>query len=542
MDTEVFSAATGGRVAQFFETIQLADSQAITRSYTWNTTGLAAGKYIFKQGLFSPDWKSSYGWNNQSGSTELNSVAAAIPTPTATPAPQPTATPLPAGETWQTSASLQSDLSMLNATTQLVGTFGVATTGNYILDMELYDAKNNRIDQFYVIQAVTAGVSQKVLWQWQANASGSLKLKMGIFSTTWQQKTWNDQALNFTISTANPLPTASPAPTPTTAPTPTASPAPAPTGAGYMRGVNLAGAEFGSDKIPGVYGVDYTYPTEANLDYYNSKGLKLVRLPFLWERLQPTLNGNLNQTELARIDAVVAAAKARGMQVILDPHNYGRYRLNGTLYLIGSSQVPASAFTDFWRKLADHYKNETAIYAFSLMNEPHDTNGTWPATAQAGLDGVRNSDMTHPVLVPGDGWSGAWTWTQNNAGLLLKDPANNLLYEAHQYFDRDGSGTYAESYDSSGAYPMIGADRVQPFIDWLKTNQARGILTEYGVPNNDPRWQVVLDNFLTRLDAAGIGGTYWAGGPWWGDYALSSEPVLGQDKPVISTLVRHLGS
>ena len=163
------------------------------------------------------------------------------------------------------------------------------------------------------------------------------------------------------------------------------------------------------------------------------------------------------------------------------------------------------------------------------MNEPHDTNGTWAATAQAGLDGVRSSDATHLVLVPGDAWSGAWSWKQNNDNLLLKDPSNNLMYEAHQYFDRDSSGTYNQSYDASGAYPMIGADRVQPFIDWLKTNKLRGIITEYGVPNNDPRWQVVLDNFLNKLDSAGIGGTYWAGGSWWGDYALSSEPTEEQD-------------
>ncbi len=82
--------------------------------------------------------------------------------------------------------------------------------------------------------------------------------------------------------------------------------------------------------------------TDTELDYYKGKGLNLFRLPFLWERVQPSLYGGLNQTELSRLDNVVAAARNRGMKVILDPHNYARYRLNGTEYLIGSSQVPTS--------------------------------------------------------------------------------------------------------------------------------------------------------------------------------------------------------
>ncbi|MFN3405370.1 MAG: hypothetical protein ACK40G_14825 [Cytophagaceae bacterium] len=44
-------------------------------------------------------------------------------------------------------------------------------------------------------------------------------------------------------------------------------------------GVNLSGAEFGS-VFPGTYNSHYTYPTVAELDYFKSKGLTLIRLPF----------------------------------------------------------------------------------------------------------------------------------------------------------------------------------------------------------------------------------------------------------------------
>ncbi len=306
----------------------------------------------------------------------------------------------------------------------------------------------------------------------------------------------------------------------------------------FLRGVNLAGAEFGEHDLPGTYGQTYIYPNATELDYYKSKGLTLIRLPFRWERLQPSLGGPLDATELARMDEFVSAARARGMKVILDPHNYARYYGN----LIGSAAVPNSAFTDFWRKLAGYYSGETTIYAYGLMNEPNNTNGLWPAAAQAGVDGIRAVDMTHTILVPGDGWSGAWSWQEHNANLSVNDPANNYMYEAHQYFDNDHSGKYDGSYDQEGAYPNVGVDRVKPFVDWLEAHNARGFLGEYGVPDDDGRWLTVLDNFLGYLDEKRIGGTYWAGGPWWGSsYRLSVEPVNGQDRPQMGVLVQHLG-
>ncbi len=174
------------------------------------------------------------------------------------------------------------------------------------------------------------------------------------------------------------------------------------------------------------------------------------------------------------------------------------------------------------------------------MNEPHNTGGLWPAAAQAGVDGIRAVDRTHKILVPGDQWSGAWSWQEVNSDLWINDPANNFMFEAHQYFDADSSGTYGQGYDAQGAYPTIGVDRVKPFVEWLQARGARGFIGEYGVPDNDARWLTVLDNFLAYLDAAEVGGTYWAGGPWWGNCPLSVEPRNGQDRPQIAILVKYL--
>jgi aryl-phospho-beta-D-glucosidase BglC (GH1 family) len=306
------------------------------------------------------------------------------------------------------------------------------------------------------------------------------------------------------------------------------------------RGVNLSGAEFGvannwqaaGPTLPGTYGVHYIYPSPAELDYYRSRGFTLVRLPFRWERLQRKLNGPLDPAELGRLDAFVAAARDRGMQVILDPHNYARYYDQ----LIGSDNVPNAAFADFWRKLARHYQGESAIWAYGLINEPADTAGRWPAAAQAAVDAIRSVDSAHLILVPGDGWSSAADWARNNQNLSIRDPANNFLYEAHQYFDADRSGKYAASYDAAGAHPDVGVELVRPFVDWLRSRQARGFLGEYGAPDGDSRWLTVLERLLAYLDANAIGSAYWAGGPWWGDYPLSIEPRAGQDRPQLAVV------
>jgi endoglucanase len=302
-----------------------------------------------------------------------------------------------------------------------------------------------------------------------------------------------------------------------------------------MVGVNESVAEFGG--LGGVYNRAYTYPGPRQFDFCKAKGFLVVRLPFRWERLQPNLMQPLDAAELQRLDATVKLARDRGIRLLLDVHNYARYRDK----LIGTPEVPNEAFGDFWKRLAEHYKNETAVFAYGLMNEPHDTGGRWPAAAQTAVDAIRTVDRSHTISVCGDGWSGAHSWKKINDTLILKDPANHLIYEAHQYFDRDSSGTYKQSYDDSGANPNLGVERLRPFAQWCKEHNARGFIGEFGVPDNDSRWLVVLDNFLAAMKENRMGGTYWSAGPWWGSYSQSVEPRDGKDRPQIEVLQWYAG-
>ena len=188
---------------------------------------------------------------------------------------------------------------------------------------------------------------------------------------------------------------------------------------GLPFGVNLAGAEFAHDKIPGIYNKNYIYPTVAELDYFKSKGLTLLRLPFLWERIQHKLNGPLDEAELEKMKSFVTEAQKRNLWVILDMHNYCRRYENGVRYIIGAKELSVGEFADAWAKLAAEFKSYDNIWGYGLMNEPHDLLETtsWFSIAQAAISKIRTVDEKTPIIVAGDSWSSAERWPTMSGNL-----------------------------------------------------------------------------------------------------------------------------
>jgi endoglucanase len=307
------------------------------------------------------------------------------------------------------------------------------------------------------------------------------------------------------------------------------------------RGVNLAGADFGESALPGNYGTDYIYPDPAKASYFVGKGMNTFRLPFRWERLQRTLGGTLDATELGRLKSVVTGLNNQGAVVLLDPHNYARY--NGTL--IGSG-VSYDQFADFWSKLAGEFKSNSSVI-FGLMNEPNTmSTDVWVEGANKAIAAIRNAGASNLILVPGNAWSGAHSWSQNwygtsNASAMLRisDPGGNYAFEVHQYLDADYSGTA-----SSCVSTKIGSEKLAGFTSWLKTNGKRGFLGEFG-GGRDATCAAAIDDAVDHIEANAsvwLGWTYWAAGPWWGDYFTTLEPNGSTDRPQMDALESHLTS
>ena len=204
-------------------------------------------------------------------------------------------------------------------------------------------------------------------------------------------------------------------------------------------GLNMSGAGFAGQVLPGVNGRNYIFPTEPNFQQWSTKGIRLIRFPILWERLQPTLGGPLDPTYAALIDGTFNLANKYGMKVILDLHNYMRYRGQ----IIGTSGVPYQRYQDIMAKIAQRWSTQPSLYAYDIMNEPHDALAYWPTAAQYGINGVRSIDNVRPIMIEGNGWAEATRWAYWNDPLLkLQDPANNIIFEAHTYFDEGAGGTY----------------------------------------------------------------------------------------------------
>jgi endoglucanase len=307
-------------------------------------------------------------------------------------------------------------------------------------------------------------------------------------------------------------------------------------------GVNIAGAEFNGRAIPGRPSTDYFYPSKPMIDHFAARGMNTIRLPFLWERLQPALGGDLDAGELKRLDDAVQYATGRGLHVVLDVHNYAAYRRQP----IGTADVSATALGDLWRRIAQHFKgNPNTI--FGLMNEPKGLKTeTWLEAANSAIAAIRQAGATNLILVPGNGWTGAHSWMGRSYGtpnaevmLGVADQANNYAFEVHQYLDKDYSGTHPECRNE-----QIGVTTLEKFTQWLRNNGKRGFLGEFG-GGSDPVCLAALDAMLTHLaenSEVWLGWTYWAAGFWPPSYFTSVQPVNGEDRPQMSVLLKHVAS
>ena len=315
----------------------------------------------------------------------------------------------------------------------------------------------------------------------------------------------------------------------------------------WQIGANLSALEDGSS-VPGEVNTDYALPTDTEFDFLLSKNLKVVRLPFMWERLQPNLFSPLDARYLGYIQAAVAKAAARGMRVVLDCHNYGGY--GGAK--IGAGKVTAGDLADLWSRLAAVFSGDATIAAYDIMNEPSNmpTLDTWQQAAQSAITAIRASDSQTAIFVEGNNYSSAFTWVRQNPTLhLLTDPSHLLVFSAHAYLDRDNSGTHyvwadeIAAGDQLSGRPLdtsIGVRRVTEFVGWLRAHGLKGNVGETGAGFNDPNWLSALDLEIEFLLKHRVSFIYWNLGPFFRSYPYSIEPDgTGIDKVQVAVLTKY---
>ena len=309
-----------------------------------------------------------------------------------------------------------------------------------------------------------------------------------------------------------------------------------------LKGTNLPGGEF-------QYAIQFPSPEE--MDYFVEKGMTIFRVPFRWEYLQPTAKGDFDKAYLNAINAFIehASDANKGIKIILDMHDYACFQRYEN-ECINNSQLKDTDesrenFADAWGRLADIYGDKDNVI-FGLMNEPHHIHSTktWLKAANAAIAAIRSKGASNLILVPGNHWSGAHSWTtepdgegNTNAEVMyddnlnktnIIDSNNNYAIEVHQYLDQKGSGGYSSKEDCLG---KNAGSQLNKFTDWLvKTNQ-KGFLGEVGIPNDNKACETALRTMLDHIESnkeSWVGWTYWASTKLWtngdGKHALVLEP------------------
>lgn len=292
-------------------------------------------------------------------------------------------------------------------------------------------------------------------------------------------------------------------------------------------GVNLAGAEFG--QVPGRHTIDYMYPSAQLVAYFADLGFNCLRVPVLWERLQPDLYGEFSHEEQELLVRLIGEITSRRLVAVIDPHNYAKRRLREDNWsserIIGSASVPTNAFVDFWRRLSRLFKADERV-VFGLMNEPVHVSATdWLEISNRTIANIRDEGATNLITVPGTAYTGAHSWLASGNAVMsgIVDSLDHFAIEVHQYFDRDSSGTTPTTVSST-----CGSDRLRDFQDWARQHKLKAFLGEFGATAAPISLGALSDicDEMRANDDVWLGWTAWAAGPFWPqDYMFNLGPA-----------------
>ena len=209
--------------------------------------------------------------------------------------------------------------------------------------------------------------------------------------------------------------------------------------------------------------------TKADIDALAAWGFDSVRLPMHYALYtapvseEPVRGGQTWREEgFRRTDQLLSWLKANGMRLVLDLHAAPGGQGNDVNIADRDPDAPSlwddAAYRDkmvaLWRRIAERYKDEPAIAAYDIINEPNwgfadrnDRNGC-NETGNAPLRellvrttrAIREVDTRHIVIIEGNCWGNNYRGVLDaQRGLVPWD--DNLVVSFHKYWN----GTTRES-------------------------------------------------------------------------------------------------
>jgi hypothetical protein len=241
-------------------------------------------------------------------------------------------------------------------------------------------------------------------------------------------------------------------------------------------------------------------------------GFETVRIPVRWSgHLVSNAPYQIDPAFMGRIKAVVAMARAAGLNIIINDHGFDALHTDPV--------ANRARLAEIWRQVARALANEPRDHVwFEIANEPHDklTNANLMETLAAALAAIRETNRDRPVIIGGEFWSGI------NSLATLDLPADaNVVPTFHYYepfpFTHQGA-TWIDPVQPIGRKFGSEADRAALAADVAKVRAyiARTgktpFMGEFGAHSTIPASQRVLYQATVRtaFDQAGVASCAWA--------------------------------
>lgn len=230
-----------------------------------------------------------------------------------------------------------------------------------------------------------------------------------------------------------------------------------------------------------------TYVTEADIQFQSKAGCNSVRIPLHYKFFLEDCSEGFRL-----LDRVVNWCRHAGLYVILDLHCApgGQTGTNiddshGYPWLFESAAEQARTI-QVWRNLARHYREDTAILGYDLLNEPiphfpqlAKYNAQLEPLLRRITEAVRQEDPNHVVILTGAQWD-------SNFKVLGRPFDANAMYTFHKY------------------WTASSVEVIQEYLDFRKTYNVPLWLGESG--ENSDEWVAA---FRKTLEAEHVGWTFW---------------------------------
>jgi endoglycosylceramidase len=319
-----------------------------------------------------------------------------------------------------------------------------------------------------------------------------------------------------------------------------------------LRGVNAGGRSKFAPYLP--YDGD---DLDGYLDRAAEWGVNVLRVPFAWAAMEPS-PGDDDEAWLARYDALLDGAAARGMFTIVDAHQdvyaeplcgdgFPAWTLPAEpaprescedwflAYVVGDPEVDAAfdafwtdatgvraAFGAMWDRVAARHADRPGVIGYEILNEPHRGSldeDTWGETVYAPfvteLAGrIRAADPDALVFFD----SGPLDAIDQDPPFDL--PAGDGLVFAPHYYDPTaflgGSPDPESVRDALAAWAEVGADWDVPVL-----------VGEVGVDPDSEAPGAFAEAVWDSVAALGLGATWW-------EYSVAAERWNGENFSLVA--------